>query len=75
MADVGDGVNDLADAPDLSPANEALTVDTAHFRAVLGHFATGIVVVTGFDEIESPVLLRPTTLIGAGLQVAGWQTA
>jgi flavin reductase (DIM6/NTAB) family NADH-FMN oxidoreductase RutF len=40
MADGVDGISDLVDGG-------AATVDTAHFRAVLGHFATGIVVVTG----------------------------
>jgi hypothetical protein len=31
--------------------------------------------VTGFEEIESPVPYKPISLIGAGLQVVGWQTA
>ncbi|HEX3425132.1 MAG TPA: flavin reductase family protein [Acidimicrobiales bacterium] len=35
------------DAPEPAPAS---TGDAAHFRSVLGHFATGIVVVTGLPE-------------------------
>lgn len=40
MADAVDGISDL-------PPPGATIGDTAHFRTVLGHFATGIVVVTG----------------------------
>jgi 3-hydroxy-9,10-secoandrosta-1,3,5(10)-triene-9,17-dione monooxygenase reductase component len=40
MADGVDGINDLVEGG-------AHTVDMAHFRTVLGHFATGIAVVTG----------------------------
>jgi 3-hydroxy-9,10-secoandrosta-1,3,5(10)-triene-9,17-dione monooxygenase reductase component len=43
MADAADGTSDLAQGG-------APTVDTAHFRSVLGHFATGIVVVTGVHD-------------------------
>jgi 3-hydroxy-9,10-secoandrosta-1,3,5(10)-triene-9,17-dione monooxygenase reductase component len=43
MVDPGDGVSDPAESP-------PLTIDTARFRAVLGHFATGIVVVTGMHD-------------------------
>src|ERR1700677_1949413 len=35
----------------------------------------GVVMVTGFDEIDRPVPLKPVSLIGAGSQVLGWQTA
>jgi hypothetical protein len=35
----------------------------------------GTVIFTGFDVIDKPVPLTPVTLIGAGLQVVGWQTA
>ncbi len=41
---MGDTVDETGD---LSAPN-APTGDVAHFRAVLGHFATGIVVITGF---------------------------
>jgi 3-hydroxy-9,10-secoandrosta-1,3,5(10)-triene-9,17-dione monooxygenase reductase component len=40
MADGVEGISDLVEGG-------AVNADTAHFRAVLGHFATGIVVVTG----------------------------
>jgi len=48
MVDAYDGINDLpgGGVPDLS-AGAAPTGDSAHFRSVLGHFATGIAVVTG----------------------------
>jgi 3-hydroxy-9,10-secoandrosta-1,3,5(10)-triene-9,17-dione monooxygenase reductase component len=43
MSDAPGGTDDLAEEADAS----APTADVAHFRAVLGHFATGIVVITG----------------------------
>jgi 3-hydroxy-9,10-secoandrosta-1,3,5(10)-triene-9,17-dione monooxygenase reductase component len=43
MADAVDGISDLAQGG-------APTVDSAHFRSVLGHFATGIAVITGILE-------------------------
>jgi 3-hydroxy-9,10-secoandrosta-1,3,5(10)-triene-9,17-dione monooxygenase reductase component len=51
MADAYDGINDLpgAGVPDLS-AGVAPSADSAHFRSVLGHFATGIAVITGILE-------------------------
>ena len=56
MADAfDDGFSDLADGgiSDLG-GGDAATGDTAHFRTVLGHFATGIVVVTGMlDEVPA----------------------
>lgn len=56
MADAfDDETSDLADGgvPDLG-GGDAPTGDTAHFRTVLGHFATGIVVVTGMlDEVPA----------------------
>ena len=35
----------------------------------------GVVMITGFDEMERPVPYKPTSLIGAGLQPGGWQMA
>ncbi|MDQ1364691.1 MAG: 3-hydroxy-9,10-secoandrosta,3,5(10)-triene-9,17-dione monooxygenase reductase component [Acidimicrobiaceae bacterium] len=47
MSDGVEGISDLVEGG-------AGTIDTAHFRSVLGHFATGIVVVTGvLDGVPS----------------------
>ncbi|MDQ6614121.1 MAG: flavin reductase family protein [Actinomycetota bacterium] len=45
MTDGVDGISDLPE--DLVLPGDAPIADTAHFRSVLGHFATGIVVATG----------------------------
>jgi hypothetical protein len=37
--------------------------------------AGNVVMVTGFEEMERPVPYKPTSLIGDGLQVGGWQMA
>jgi len=55
----GVGSDDLA-------ATGALTFDAAHFRAVVGHFATGIAIVTGTDEGE-PVGLTCQSFISVSL--------
>jgi 3-hydroxy-9,10-secoandrosta-1,3,5(10)-triene-9,17-dione monooxygenase reductase component len=50
MADSGNGTSELEDpAADIAAAGSP-TIDSAHFRAVLGHFATGIVVVAGVHD-------------------------
>ena len=46
MTEVSAGAAEGPDGPSLPPA----TIDAAHFRAVLGHFATGIAVVTGIAD-------------------------
>lgn len=42
----------LAPVPDEADADAATDIDTARFRQVLGHFATGVTVVTTADEGE-----------------------
>lgn len=55
MANSSDEENDAEHGPVAGAAVEAdqaadiPTIDVAHFRAVLGHFATGIAIVTGMD--------------------------
>jgi 3-hydroxy-9,10-secoandrosta-1,3,5(10)-triene-9,17-dione monooxygenase reductase component len=51
-SDLPDGTSDLPEAADLSGDGRggATGGDVAHFRAVLGHFATGIAVVTGMSD-------------------------
>jgi len=47
VADLADGTIEGPDGPGDGPVEGARTGDVAHFREVLGHFATGIVVITG----------------------------
>ncbi len=56
----------MPDADDLAPTS-APTIDTAHFRAVLGHFASGIVIVTGMDG-EEPVGLTCQSFFSVSLE-------
>ncbi len=55
----------MPDADDLAPTS-APTIDTAQFRAVLGHFASGIVIVTGMDG-EEPVGLTCQSFFSVSL--------
>ncbi len=49
MTDVPGGTDDLAEGAEAA-VGSAPTAGGAHFRAVLGHFATGIVVITGAPD-------------------------
>lgn len=44
----------------------ALNVDTAHFRAVLGHFSTGVAVVTGMEH-ATPLGLTCQSIVSLSL--------
>jgi 3-hydroxy-9,10-secoandrosta-1,3,5(10)-triene-9,17-dione monooxygenase reductase component len=62
---------EIAAAPIASPdddlaATGALTFDSAHFRAVLGHFTTGITIITGMESTE-PVGLTCQSFISLSL--------
>jgi hypothetical protein len=35
----------------------------------------GVVMLTGLEETERPVPLKPSSLMGDGLQTEGWQMA
>ena len=56
----------MPDTDDLAPTG-APTIDAAHFRAVLGHFASGIVIVTGMDGSE-PVGLTCQSFFSVSLE-------
>lgn len=56
----------MPDADDLARTS-APTIDAAHFRAVLGHFASGIVIVTGMDGDE-PVGLTCQSFFSLSLE-------
>ena len=59
MTDSVDSADDLAE-------NAAPTFDSAHFRAVLGHFCTGVTIVTGLDGNE-PVGLTCQSFLSLSL--------
>lgn len=44
-----DALGPAAEAPDAPPGRPA-TVDSAHYRQVLGHFVTGVTVITAFSD-------------------------
>jgi 3-hydroxy-9,10-secoandrosta-1,3,5(10)-triene-9,17-dione monooxygenase reductase component len=56
----------MSDADDLARTG-APTIDAAHFKAVVGHFASGIVIVTGMDGDE-PVGLTCQTFLSLSLE-------
>jgi flavin reductase (DIM6/NTAB) family NADH-FMN oxidoreductase RutF len=55
----------MPEADDLARTS-APTIDTAHFRAVLGHFASGIAIVTGMDG-DTPVGLTCQSFFSVSL--------
>jgi 3-hydroxy-9,10-secoandrosta-1,3,5(10)-triene-9,17-dione monooxygenase reductase component len=67
MSDLGDDLGGLAAAPGDLLAPRGLSVDTAHFRTVLGHFATGIAVVTGLAD-GVPAGLTCQSLVSLSLE-------
>jgi 3-hydroxy-9,10-secoandrosta-1,3,5(10)-triene-9,17-dione monooxygenase reductase component len=66
MSDLGDDAGDPAAGTDDLLAPGAPNVDSAHFRAVLGHFATGIAIVTGLSDGE-PAGLTCQSLVSLSL--------
>lgn len=61
VADALDGAGDAV------VGAAAPSIDTAHFRAVLGHFATGIAVVTGVDTDGVPQGLTCQSFVSLSL--------
>jgi 3-hydroxy-9,10-secoandrosta-1,3,5(10)-triene-9,17-dione monooxygenase reductase component len=61
-------LSDIVAAPiDDLAATSAPTFDTAHFRAVLGHFCSGITIITGMDAGE-PVGLTCQSFVSLSLE-------
>jgi 3-hydroxy-9,10-secoandrosta-1,3,5(10)-triene-9,17-dione monooxygenase reductase component len=58
MAETAEPIDDVSDA--------APTFDVAHFRAVLGHFCTGVTIVTGLEG-EEPVGLTCQSFVSLSL--------
>lgn len=69
MNDSVEGMSDLANAAADGPVGGAPTSDSAHFRSVLGHFATGIAVVTGMGD-GVPAGLTCQSLVSLSLDPA-----
>jgi 3-hydroxy-9,10-secoandrosta-1,3,5(10)-triene-9,17-dione monooxygenase reductase component len=69
MNDSAEGASELADANADGLAAGAPTSDSAHFRSVLGHFATGIAVVTGMGD-GIPAGLTCQSLVSLSLDPA-----
>ncbi len=68
LADIAAAPVDGEQADDLSRTG-APTFDSAHFRAVMGHFTTGITIITGMDGDE-PVGLTCQSFISLSLEPA-----
>jgi 3-hydroxy-9,10-secoandrosta-1,3,5(10)-triene-9,17-dione monooxygenase reductase component len=63
-----DDLTDIVAAPiDDLAATSAPTFDTAHFRTVLGHFCSGIAIITGMDQGE-PVGLTCQSFVSLSLE-------
>ena len=61
------------------PVNNSTAVKYCDLPGAANHkyelAVPGTVTVTGLLEMERPVLSNPTSLMGDGLQVVGWQMA